>query len=362
MNPTEKIWNTRKVEWDPISFVEEADGSISGGGLLYRPEKFLSLVNHDGTLTYEEGRDYVLEGERIVRTPESRIPVLARDVYTAPYDGNPMISWLALSGRERFMRIFPELYTYQVHATYETAEEWTGFRPGCGRDALSRSFEKLQKGGEFHLMFFGDSITAGWEASGCDEHPIDLRTGEKFHLRIDRYPHLPSWPEQVTRVLREAYPQAEIQKMNRAAGGSKTEWGVTEAERLVCPHTPDLMILGFGMNSLQDPPEKFIAEIEAIIEKVRAASPDCDVLVFSPMVPNSEVGGLTGHKLKAHEAALLALAERLPGVAAAPVYSTFEEILNRGKSYYEISGNCINHPNDFSVRVYAQTILTALGF
>ena len=27
----------------------------------------------------------------------------------------------------------------------------------------------------------------------------------------------------------------------------------------------------------------------------------------------------------------------------------------------ELTGNCINHPNDFSIRIYAQTILSILG-
>jgi hypothetical protein len=51
----------------------------------------------------------------------------------------------------------------------------------------------------------------------------------------------------------------------------------------------------------------------------------------------------------------------MPGVAAVPVNTMFHELIRCGKKYMDISGNCVNHPNDFSVRIYAQVILSVLG-
>jgi len=36
------------------------------------------------------------------------------------------------------------------------------------------------------------------------------------------------------------------------------------------------------------------------------------------------------------------------------------DLLKR-KAFKDMSGNNINHPNDFLIRIYAQTILSALG-
>lgn len=44
--------------------------------------------------------------------------------------------------------------------------------------------QKLQNGGDFHLVFYGDSITAGWEASGCNESAIDMVTLEDYHVTL----------------------------------------------------------------------------------------------------------------------------------------------------------------------------------
>ena len=187
------------------------------------------------------------------------------------------------------------------------------------------------------------------------------RDCQAFYLRINRPPYVPAWAELVTRKLRTAYPSAEIQKWNRGAGGSTTAWGVAHAKELVCPHKPDLVVLAFGMNSLRDPAQVYRTQIDTIIRTVREDAPACDFLLVSPMIPSPEIAGFVENTLAQQEAALWEIAHATAGTGVAPVHMMSTELLQRGKTYYELTGNCINHPNDFSVRLYAQTVLTALG-
>jgi lysophospholipase L1-like esterase len=113
--------------------------------------------------------------------------------------------------------------------------------------------KKLSEKKPFEILFYGDSITAGWEASGCDEHAINVDTVEEMHVRLNNYPYLPAWAELVRSELARVYGYdeaggAKITKINRAAGGSTADWGVRNAEKLLSPYKPDLVVIGFGMN------------------------------------------------------------------------------------------------------------------
>ena len=49
-----------------------------------------------------------------------------------------------------------------------------------------------------------------------------------------------------------------------------------------------------------------------------------------------------------------------PGVAVADMWSMHGYLLKH-KTYWDMTGNHVNHPNDFLVRIYAQTLLATLG-
>jgi hypothetical protein len=56
--------------------------------------------------------------------------------------------------------------------------------------------------------------------------------------------------------------------------------------------------------------------------------------------------------------ALLAMAT--PGVAVADVTTPWLKLLET-KAFADVSGNNVNHPNDFGHRLYAHTILALFG-
>ena len=138
------------------------------------------------------------------------------------------------------------------------------------------------------------------------------------------------------------------------------QWGVEHAAELVPPCKPDLVILGFGMNSMQESAEDYQRAMLSIIRTIRKDCLDCEFVLVSPMIPNPEIKGFQNNQLPAQQEALYQIATATEGACVAPVHSVFLEITARGKQYLDLTGNCINHPNDFSVRIYAQTVLQTL--
>jgi len=56
-----------------------------------------------------------------------------------------------------------------------------------------------------------------------------------------------------------------------------------------------------------------------------------------------------------YEEGLISLCEKYSHVDVIPVTSMHKAILEK-KRYYDMTGNNVNHPNDFMARIYAQTV------
>lgn len=360
MGYLDKIWQGNVIFEEPICFSTDVNGNPIGGTLLYPPKNIQSITSYDRKICYVAGEDYILEGRNICRLPDSLIPFLSRDIYCKPYTGDPQTDWVRLPDEKEYMEVVDRVHQYQVLVTYEHDATWPGAIPGADPQKLLKFHQKLNAGETVNLVFYGDSITAGWEASGANEDAVDMVTLKPYPVSIQHPPYLPAWAELVTNSLRKHYPTAHIQKYNRAAGGSTTQWGVLHAKELVCPCQPDLVILAFGMNSMQETAEIYQEKMASIIKTVRKSSPDCAFLLVSPMIPNPEIAGFQNNQLQNHERALKDICREDPNTDIAPVHSVFCQLQRMGKQYLELTGNCINHPNDFSVRIYAQTVLSVL--
>lgn len=119
------------------------------------------------------------------------------------------------------------------------------FRPRCG---LPNVFDKLKRGGEVRIAYFGGSITAqeGWR----------LKTLAWF---------------------RQRYPQAKIIEINAAIGGTGSDLGVYRFQQDVLRHRPDLVFVEFAVNDGGAAPENIWRGMEGIIRQAWTANPATDL-------------------------------------------------------------------------------------
>lgn len=337
------FWAGDTVEGESVLFIRKDEGAAAAGQLLFPVEKIVAVRNSQGDVTYEEGRDYQWQpGSRTITLPAgSRIPSrtpdqLRRPAKSQPYelthrDGNGEIFF---SGRLDYAEM-QTCFTYR-HA----ADQWTAPTPKADLASLPKTRTQLQSGEGLTLVTLGDSITAGANASG----------------EFNAAPFQPAYPELVRRELSEHYHKP-VTLVDLAVGGTDTAWGLTQVDQVVAAQ-PHLVVLAFGMNdSSGRPAAEYQANTEKIIAAIRAQLPDCEFILVASMLGNRDWIRLKHELFPQYRDALSELVE--PGVALADLTTTWTAFLEQ-KQDWDITGNGVNHPNDFGHRVYAQTILALL--
>lgn len=251
---------------------------------------------------------------------------------------------------------------YQISVSYTHDGSWAGVKPTSQMNRLPNTLEKLKNKKNLKIVFYGDSITAGWDASGQDEIVTNIDTLKPMSVLTSRAPYMPTWAEMVTRKLKNAYGYDNIFKVNKAAGGADSAWGKRNAAALVNPEKPDLVVVAFGMNEVWVSGSAFRSNVESILDSIHADNPQAEFLLVSCMLPNRDSISYVDNKLKEQEDALLALQSKRTDLAigVAPVHSMFLSLEKMGKKYPDYSSNNVLHPNDFAIRLYAQTVLEAL--
>ncbi len=339
------FWAVPQVKGDPLFFVQ-ADGEAAAKALLlFTPEQPPVIRSATLESTYEAGKDYEWKpGSReITLKAGTRIPFKKpADLHPAPNaphsykssrDGK---SWM-LYGAGRFF------HDLQCAAAYPTKDEWKGPRPSPAPDAqLSKLRAKLQAAAPLKLVTLGDSISTGADASAIANAP----------------PRQPGYPDLVARGI-EARFGGEITAKNLSVGGMDSAWGLLQVPAVIA-ESPDLVILAFGMNDASGhrTPEAFAGIIQKSVAQIQAARPDCAVLLVSPMTANAEWIHSAPELYPAYAIALEKLTG--PGVALADVTVVWTAVAEK-KSYLSLSGNGLNHPNDFGHRLYADVILAVIG-
>jgi putative membrane-bound dehydrogenase-like protein len=338
------FWSSPDIAGDPLFFIREDEAPAAKAKLLFTPQTAPDLRGASGEMVYELGRDFTwTPGSReIVLTEWSRIPFkTVAQLHPAPgspnsYDGFRDTKWHMLYAQGRFF------HDLQSVATYTASEPWPNSVPVAKPDQLPHLHARLAAHESVKVVVLGDSISTGLNASA---------TG-------DVAPYQPGYPELVTRGLAKRFG-TEVTLKNLSVSGMDAEWGLTQMPSAIA-EKPDVFICAFGMNDASGliPPEKFAATIRQMIDQLQAANSDCDVILVSPMTANPEWKHAQPSFYPAYAKALQALAG--PGCVVADVTSVWLALLER-KGVLDLSGNGLNHPNDFGHRVYADVVLTTIG-
>lgn len=298
---------------------------IRPGSLVLRSTR---APGEPATVAYEEGRDYVVDYEAgtIARTADSRIPDYAKHPMNGAKDFD-QTKFGDFSNR-----------SYFVWADYEAVGAHPLAAPNDQPQFLENALRKLEAGGPFLIATYGDSITAGGEAS---------TPGTRFANRYADF-------------LRAKFPKAEITLRDASIPGYTSREGVAWFDKKLGTVTgPDLVLIGFGMNDHNQgsvggiEPEAFKANLEKLVALTRAHSEGVDIVLFSAFPPNEDWHWGT-HRMNTY-ADLTRDVATATGCAFADVFGTWTEVLKR-KDQSSLLNNNINHPNDFGHWLYLQAL------
>lgn len=308
--------------------------------LLYRPDCLLSVRTSDLMTVYQEGKDYRISKDGVIIPKDSAIMGMApRDYYPSEPIENGTFSrkgggYLRFSEGAFFHR-------RQIAVTYRHSDRWAGPVPTSQLAFLPRFQRRMMEREPVRLLFFGDSIAEGYNTSAKMEAP----------------PYMPRFDQMVNTALCLKYP-TKFETINTAVAGTTSAWGLDTVQERVNAYRPDLLVLAFGMNdgSARVDPQVFQDHLCGILERVREKNRDCEALLLTPILPNPEAEEFAG----THRACRRKILElRGEGVGVVDIMPLFDYLLSR-KRYADVTGNNINHPNDFTARLYAQAILAAL--
>ena len=323
------FWKSDTI-YDETVLLYAKSGGRASGELLYMPDKMISVKDFGGTVHYEPGRDYTLNGNVLIRTPNSRAPFRA----DTSFDQKD-INWFNTQSQ-------------WITVTYTHHDKWNGPVPVFKGNMQPRTMTKLKAQKPLRIVAFGMSITRGMDVSSYDTVP----------------PYMPTYVDLFARQLRKAYHDNSIKLINAGLPGSWVTWGEQYADKYVNPLKPDLVILDFGMNDFwRTPPQEFKGYMETIIKKIRVGNPNVEFILLSNMAFDPDYvldsdkyksyyqGNLEGYSkvLKAMET---------NGMVNLDMYSISQAIYNKKKAK-----DCLVnplHPNDYMARWYAQGLAQLL--
>ncbi|MEP6662143.1 MAG: SGNH/GDSL hydrolase family protein [Verrucomicrobiota bacterium] len=279
------------------------------------------------TIHYEKGRDFTIDYRhgQIRRTAPSRIPDFRTNVLFGieDFDHGKFPGY----GNGKFF----------VFVDYAAKNKIDWPKQPSQIEFLSKTRAKLQGGEHLKIIAFGDSITAGGEATG---------------------PKLIFW-QRWADALQEKYPRAKIDAVNGATGGDRTVEGLARLPEKVLSQHPDLVLIAFGMNDHNiggTPLEVFTNNLAMMVDRIRKET-GAEIILLSTFPPNPK-WHYGSHRMEAYALAM-ALIAREKQCAYADIYHNWIAIESKKKPEDLLSNN-INHPNDFGHWIYFE-VLQGIG-
>jgi acyl-CoA thioesterase I len=337
------FWQGDVMTGESVLFIRDTTGGKARASVLFPIREMLEIRSSAGDVVYQVGRDYTWKrGSReIVLPPGSRIVASTPGDLRRPADSQRHRLTHRDGNGEIMFGAKLEYHALQTSISYRRQPgEWAGPRPRFDETILPHVIGRLKRQQSLKILVMGDSISTGCNASGW-------ASGEPFQ---------PAYPELVRQHLAVHYG-SRVELENLSISGKTTRSGATMCDQGI-PGKPDLVIIAFGMNdsagvSVAD----YRKNTAAMIAKIRKSLPQTEFILVATMLGNRDWPRLKQERFPEFRDALAELCE--PGVALADLTTTWSEFLKRKKDW-DLTGNGVNHPNDFGHRVYAQMICSLL--
>ncbi|MCA9135815.1 MAG: SGNH/GDSL hydrolase family protein [Planctomycetales bacterium] len=337
------FWSSDVITDEPILFVRDIQTGESRGTVLFPIDQVIAVRSSAGDVQYTQGVDYRFDrgSSELVVPPGSRIVTVAASDLRRPANSQKHRLTHRDGNGEIMFGAKLEYHQIQTHVTYrKSRSDWPLEMPRFDAATLPKTLKKLRDGEALSIVLLGDSISTGCNASSWGG-------GAPFQ---------PAYQDLLVQHLQSRY-KSNVSLKNLAVGGTSTPWGITMVET-VLENRPDLVILAFGMNdSAGRTPKEYGDNIATIIERTRASAPETEFILIASMLGNRDWTLLKHDVFPQYRDKLAALCNQ--GVALADMTSVWEEFLKRKKDA-DLTGNGVNHPNDFGHRVYAQVLSARL--
>ena len=356
------FWKNSTMYNESITMMKRSSGEIYAK-TLFVPTKINAVVDVYLQKEYKEGVDWewVKGTNKIKWLSCSSIPDFTdNDLSGKASKGNyiPEFPDWSDGGRSRFGKalycVSSFLYEKQIciSYTYDTAQvakqgiKYTQYQG----DKLKNTVNKLKNGEKLKVLFYGDSIFSGCDASGM----------------YSREPYMPYMHSLIQQEL-SRNTKGKVQVDNLSVGGWTVENGRDALSGGVDGHNYsdkykgyDLLILSFGMNNAHTSKEEYIAATKTIVDRIKKENPNLEVILVSCMNPNPRVGWDVNQKHQGGWLKEIAAQSKYSSYTAVVDFYAVHKSILAYKDFSATTGNNINHPNDWLIRVYAQNILAAM--
>lgn len=341
-------WKTGCIYNETI-FCMNSENEISGK-LQYAPQEILSVTDYTLKREYRENTDYFVSGRTISLSADSRIPWVDADIVRgnvpAPYRKRDEMA----DEKIDVVQFAPDviwtesalLYGNQICVSYRVKpEDIRAELFGAYGKIAPRFTEKVREGQAVKISVLGDSVAEGCSASGHFKHE----------------PYQPDWVKLFTLALGEI-AGVDACTENFAVGGKDAQWGSGREQIENCARQkPDLLFLHFGINDCgRFDRDAFQKNIATIYTGVKAISPATEVVFIKPAMANPNCYSV--QRFIEYWTAMDALALENRDFAAINMFD-WSVALIKDKKYMDITGNGVNHPNDFVSRLYVMTLIHA---
>jgi len=222
------------------------------------------------------------------------------------------------------------------------------------KDKLYFNRNGLLEHGPITIVAFGDSVTHGYLAS--DEPNYETVYWNRLRQKLN--------------ALHSYIP---VNVINAGIGGDTAKNALSRLDSQVLKHEPDLVIVCFGLNDINNPLEEYLSALRTIFDRCCASG--TEVIFMTPNMLNTYVSDDTapqylsyaaktaafqveGGRMDQYMTQALALAKSM-GVSVCDCYSKWKE-LSKTEDITLLLANRINHPTAQMHELFADMLFETI--
>jgi len=348
---TAPFWEGNLVLNECVYPIETNDYTMKVYPLMYDASEIISVRSYDLGTSYKEGQDYYIKNGDLYFTSTGNVPVQEYgflhpsenpnnydfSVYYPHADGEGYEYWTGGT----------DISKKALVVTYIHNDTWDHPVPHSIEKDLPGTMDKLIHKKDLTIVVNGDSVSEGALSSGAQ----------------GINPYADAYPEMTAKALAAKFGNPNVKIVNTAIGGSMSHFTPELLDNTVIQHAPDLVIINYGMNDsscdrVGIPKEEYTANIKGRIEYIQTKLPDCEIILLSSLYGN--IYTFPRERYEEHSSALHEIAAEYEGVAVCDPQAIMRSIMDQGKDFVCFMADNMVHPNDFGMRIMAQTVLAAL--